>query len=928
MIVMALGVAFGVASSFAAESISVTGNVSPANIGPGSTDIGNTVNLFVGNTASGTMTVNGGATFSGRAFFIGENSGANGVMTVSGTGSQATANMGMGVGRSGTGTLDILSSATVRSNLAGSFSTVVGEFAGGKGTINVFDGSLLSVGTNLLLGLAATAHGTLNIGGLNDEGKAALVDVTRAMTVGSAGTGTVNVNTGGSLIVRGTENTSLQIGNSAGGTGTVNINGGAVNVYRTAPPPAGQQVTGPFVGVGGQSNGILNVTNGGTLTLGDAASAPGTNMGIGGNNTDTATGHGAMLVSGPGSKVELLGANQVTNIGRGNGSTGSLTIADGGVFNGGLNMHIGRGLLMADGVTPREGFGATGTVIVDGLGSQLNLKGVQTATGAGAFINVGREAGTGTLTISNNGRVSIDGTGSDPSAGSAGLAVGRDAASRGTLNVESGGLLDIKGDGGVALLVGRLGDGELNVKGGGKIALSNTGTGGGGLVFGGAGNVLTGGTFAATISDPGSSLILSGINMVMRIGFQQGSAGTVTINGGATVDGPAAIIVATEVGSSGSLNIAGAGTTINIATSTETDEFGGRLMVGRSGIGTSTVSGGAVVNIDGTVGSQAAGIRVGGVSTGGGGTGTLTVTGDGSKVVTTGSNQTFTVGRDPTNGATPSTGTVIISDGGRILHAGPGARGSIGYSPGSTGTVTVTGDGSRLEMGTNSFLGIGRSVTDDLGGIGVLNVTNGGYVQATSIHVGATGTITGSGTIDGSIFNEGVINPGNSPGTLRIINGTLTQGSNGKVILEIEEVGGQIVHDKLIFDPVVVPQLGKVEFVFLGDMSPATVLAQHPGILDIDNFLLAEVSGNEVSLSQALDQDLLEQFQQQVQTTVFTGSAGDGSLLVSFSDYQPFTGLTGAVTVTLVPEPHEYAMMLAGLALVAWRLRRQRQIRL
>ncbi|RPI43261.1 MAG: hypothetical protein EHM59_15815, partial [Betaproteobacteria bacterium] len=663
----------------ALAQITVIGDVSPAGIGPGSTDIGNSTNLLVGNTSAGSMSVVGGATFSGRAFFLGETSTGNGNLTVSGAGSSATANTGIGVGRNGIGVLNIQSGATVTSQGASGFSVIVAEFAGSSGTLTV-DG------------------GTLNT---------SLNDTTPLLGVGYRGTGALNV-----------------------------LNGGGVTI--------------------GSASAGVGLENGGSLQIGSA------------NFSGTVTpASGSVLVSGTGSVIELMGQNQSLNVGRmGGGTTGSLTVQNGGEVRAGTFLGIGRGR-ESGGVT-EVGLGATGTVVVEGAGSKLTVAGIRTCctdTGNGPDMQIGAQDGTGTLTIRNSGFVQLDARGMTGSE-SGGVSVARNALSTGTLTIETGARLELLSDSptdSFGMTIGRLGTGSLNVADGGQIFISNTGAGGVGLTFGGNSASGTGGSFAGLIAGAGTAVTITGIDASMTVGSRSGSSGTVTIEAEAAVAPGHRLLVGANPGSSGTLQIRGAGTIISMK-SLAGDEFGAGMTVGRSGIGVATISDGAVVNVDGTGGAQRHSTNVGGSGVDSGGTGTLNIMGATTRYNVTGASTSLVIGRDDT-GTTPSTGTMTIADGAQVSFPGAGV-GSVGYSPGSTGTLNVIGAGSRLNMG--AFLGVGRNINDQPGGTGTLNVASGGVVQAVSIHVGSSGTLIGDGTLDGSVINDGAIFPGNSPGVLQI----------------------------------------------------------------------------------------------------------------------------------------------------------------
>ena len=138
-----------------------------------------------------------------------------------------------------------------------------------------------------------------------------------------------------------------------------------------------------------------------------------------------------------------------------------------------------------------------------------------------------------------------------------------------------------------------------------------------------------------------------------------------------------------------------------------------------------------------------------------GSTGTVTVTGEGSSWDIT---DTFYVGNN-------GTGTLTIADGGTVSNED---NSYIGNSDGSTGTVTVTGEGSSWDI-TDTFY-VGNN------GTGTLTIADGGTVDSSSrTYIGnfqnATGTVSVTGE-DSSWENTGDLFVGNSgTGTLTIAKG-------------------------------------------------------------------------------------------------------------------------------------------------------------
>jgi T5SS/PEP-CTERM-associated repeat protein len=111
-------------------------------------------------------------------------------------------------------------------------------------------------------------------------------------------------------------------------------------------------------------------------------------------------------------------------------------------------------------------------------------------------------------------------------------------------------------------------------------------------------------------------------------------------------------------------------------------------------------------------------------------TGTLTIDGAGSKLESTGDMQIGYSG----------TGTATITNGGALIVDGDIFR--VGRNEGSTGTLTVTGDGSSVTA-SNGTIYIGY------GGNGTVNVEDGATLSVMATDIGGQATGVGSLTIDG-----------------------------------------------------------------------------------------------------------------------------------------------------------------------------------
>ncbi len=321
---------------------------------------------------------------------------------------------------------------------------------------------------------------------------------------------------------------------------------------------------------------------------------------------------------------------------------------------------------------------------------------ISSSSGAhAAFINVGRAgSNTNTLNVSGASTISITNSGG----GSAGMSVGRNG-SIGVVNLDRAGssiplqdFLNVGRDSG--------GDGTINV--GNGAVLSNTAGSGMTRVgrSGGVGeiNVRTGSTFNSNN---------------LRLGNDTGSQGTVNVNGGSTV----AVTEFLQVGreSAGTLNIGD-------DLSTGTVENSGTVNAQTGIVGHDTGSNG-VLNVNGA----SASLNLSSLDTSGNGAVLLVGrVGTGTANVTNGGTVSVSSGAVPTG-----------LDGGLLV-------GGSASNPATTGngTLNVDGAGSTVTL-SDGFTQVGRQ------GIGSLNITNGGVLDASAQTAAVVGRKTGStGTVN------------------------------------------------------------------------------------------------------------------------------------------------------------------------------------
>ena len=156
--------------------------------------------------------------------------------------------------------------------------------------------------------------------------------------------------------------------------------------------------------------------------------------------------------------------------------------------------------------------------------------------------------------------------------------------------------------------------------------------------------------------------------------------------------------------------------------------------------------------------------------------GSVTVTGQGSLAASLWESDNIYVGYG-------GEGDILVSAGGRIITS---LSSFIGYQQGSVGNVTVTGVDSLWQTTGGLYIG---GDTDGAGGTGLLNIGPGGTVEAGPVQIWSTGTLSGNGTlVSGSVSNYGTIKPGGYIETLTI-EGNLTMRPGSTYEVDIDNSG-------------------------------------------------------------------------------------------------------------------------------------------
>ncbi len=312
-------------------------------------------NLVVGFDGNGTLEITTGGIVSNNVGYIGRVAGSNGLVTVSGAGSQWN----------------------------NASSLYVGD--NGKGTLNITAGGVVSNAESAIIGIYAGSTGMVTISGTGSQWYVATASTEArqyGFIVGHYGNGTLEISDGGLV-----SNAVGYVGHNFGSTGKVTVSG------------AGSQWSNSFeLYVGIIGSGALNITDGG------AVSSAGGYISYGADSTGTAT------VSGGGSRW-----TNSFDLYVGQAGNGKLKITDGGVVSGEIGyiggLAGGTGTVAVSGAGSQwssfddvyVGFEGSGTLTIQ-TGGAVSASGLFIAYDASStgIVNIGgagseAAAGVGTL---------------------------------------------------------------------------------------------------------------------------------------------------------------------------------------------------------------------------------------------------------------------------------------------------------------------------------------------------------------------------------------------------------------------------------------------------------------------------------------------------------------------------------------------------
>lgn len=500
--------------------------------------------LVVGESGEGRLVIENGGAVIPADLRVGVLDTASGTVTVSGPGSTlTTTGLNTQVGIEGTGAVNIsdgafldIGGALVLGELDGGDGTltitgntsnmVVNQYvtvgSTGSGTVNLADGASVTNGGLLTVGLDAFRNGVVLMSGAGTNWEA-----TQHAFIGSGGNGILILEDGASMDV----GQSLVLGNALTGQGQVSVSG------------AGSQLTFGDASVGYDGDGIVFVENGGSfgsaghdLVLGVDADGSGSIRLVGAGSTVTSNlttfgeeGSASVIVS-EGARLET----GIAALGYQTGSKAEVSLAGAGTVwaNTIDDLFIGRageGVVKAasgaqiDAVSyVRLGIAATG------LGT-LTLTGPGTALDAGVSIEVGKQ-GRGSVNVENGASVTH---GSN-------LLIGQSVGALGAVTVTgTGSSWQGSGD----AIVGDMAVGTFAVADGATASIAgNTVLG---LHGGGGAMWADGGVFSTTtltvgdagggslfVEDGGAVLVGNGTGTI-QVAAQAGSNGFISIGNGA-----------------------------------------------------------------------------------------------------------------------------------------------------------------------------------------------------------------------------------------------------------------------------------------------------------------------------------------------------------------------------------------------------------
>jgi len=386
---------------FLFQSRQVNSNGSVVIDGPGSslnivtTAVVNSGQFSVGNQSTGSLTVQNGGLATGRNILIG-NTGeiigtqgaGNGILTVTGVGSQLVA--GGPLAQNSAGQL------VVSSGTAGSTGVTQGRLdvlAGGQVSVNQ---STALAGGNFFSAQATNAVGVTNV-----SGAGSLLAISNQFSMnGGGGTATMNINSGGAVTVGG-----LTILDQATTGGTANLNLDTAGTFSAN----GQFQTG--AGATALVTAAVSVAGGGNATINNTAFF---SIGTAASSTLTVTGANSIFQTTGTGQLQFGGSGTTP------GGTVTTTLSSGGtaktanllVLFGGATTNVNSGGILSAGAITDGVTGSSVGNITTAAGGTVRITGEVSQIYSGAITGGGSvtKSGAGQQTFSSDGHTYTGGT--------------------------------------------------------------------------------------------------------------------------------------------------------------------------------------------------------------------------------------------------------------------------------------------------------------------------------------------------------------------------------------------------------------------------------------------------------------------------------------------------------------------------------------
>ncbi len=870
--------------------------------------------LAIGYSAgSNVLTVENGATVTGATTVLGNLAGGSGTLNLNGNSTDGygvletqSVTKGPGSGQvnfnggvlrasasntgflSGVGVSIASGGATIDSN---TYTVTAGSILAGDGALTkTGTGTLILTANNTYAGGTTVTNGTLQAGNGSTTGSitgnVSLSSSTAVFAINRSDNFTYgNIISGSGSFTKMGSNTIILSADQTY-TGTTSIAGGTLQLGDGTG--AAGWVNSASVVLSSNTNLAFNHTTAknfaGNLSGGGNIIKQGSNtLTLTGSSIITGTAYadaGSLIVNGN------LGAGNI-EVARNAGSVATLTFDNGiqvthtGMFvgrQGNATLNINNATVTSNSIV-YAGYDAaattpgTGTIHVDGANAVWNLN-------SGLFLGYN---GTGAMTLSSGARVI------GPAVGN--IQIGSGTSGQGSLSVQSGGVLTTRFD----VFVGAQRNGDVTV----------TGAGSQWNVTGGSVNIGSSSTGTLTIEKNGLVNAAS-----LRLGQNTGSAGTVYLKGNST-DGRGILLTGGLLGgstSSANKTLILDGGILRASATSAT------FIASASGIGVGVTANGAYVDTNGfniTIGAsmndsggsgflvkQGAGTLILGANTYTGSTtvenGTLQASAQNilasSSSLTVNSGATFNLGSfGQSVNKLSGSGTIALGSGSlTVNNATLTDNSTFSGAINGTGGLIKTGNGRLTINGQNSYTGTtllsGGSMELTIGaslGNTAVTVASGSTLVVNGTANGTAtinGTLMGSGTVTGNAVVNGILAPGNSPGTIYFGSDlTLT----GTAVVQIEIDHNTLDYD--IIDVVGIIDLGGAALDVDLDGLSLFAYGSQVDIIKANNLTGSWSSGNTYTDSHSRNWQ-------------FSFESGVGSLKLAIPEPSSYAGLFGFVT--------------------------------